>query len=356
MFGLVEVTAERLQRIADKYNRQRATALNENDYAPILVNHMRDADLVQGRVLADLEVAEWLDPDTGTMGKGLFGTLRVDDPEGIKKVESGKYAQVSLSFDEDDDTLWEVSFVAVEAARRSQALEQGDTQMSAELAAQLKQANDSHQALQARVKESVTVRKAIALSATENLSLAESELGKAVAALSQGLKDSKTALLKSQFKGFIRTGQLSKAEFDKVDFASLSGMSSDAIKMLLDSYRSRPVSPHVTQFGQSGAQPVAGKMTPAQMRAASKAQKEGKSIQLDAADGDGDDDGDQGKDGKKGAKEASAEGEDTDLGDYEGALKKMGEIEPIVSKAKEFLGKMSESLKKLGEQNDKDAA
>lgn len=351
----MEITAERLQRIADKYNKSRAKPLNANDYAPILIDHNRAVDMLKGRVIADLTVEDCEDPDTGTMGKGLFGTLRVDDPEAVKKVESGQYAQVSLSFDEEDDTLWEVSFVAVEAARRSQALEQGDPDMSVELAAQLKAANDSNQALKAKVRQSLTVRKALMLSAGENATAAVTAIEKAISELSAGMKASKTAILKSQFKGFIRTGQLAKAEFDKLKFESLSEMSSDAIAVLLESYSGRPISPHVRQFGQSGAQPIAGatKMTAAQTRAAMKAQKAGK-MKVDEPTGD-DGQGDHGNEPQEtpGPKDAAG-GEDKDMDDYKEALRKMGEVEPVVKECRDFMKKMSESLKKMSEEHDKE--
>ena len=353
MWGPVEITAERLQRIADKYNKARAKPLNDNDYAPILVNHNRDVELLMGRVLADLEVVEWEDPDTGTMGKGLIGTLRVDDPEAIKKVESGKYAQVSMSFDEDDDTLWETSFVAVEAARRSQALEQGDPEMSAELQAQLKASTDKHVALQGQVRESVMVRKAIVLAAGEHGMAALQSITTAAVSLENGLKEFKTAFLKAQFKGLIRTGQLSKAEFDKLNLPEMVSMSSNSIAMLLSSYKSRAVSPHVRQFGQAGAKPLntGAKLSAAEMREAAKVQRAGKSAALAVDQPTGD--GGQGDKGKE-KQEEYAEGDDMD--DFDGCIKKMGEIEPHVTRAKEFLTKINESLKKLGEQNDKDAA
>ena len=351
MYGPVEVTRERLQRIADKYNRERATPLNANDYAPILIDHQRSVELVKGRVLADLTVEDTPDPDTGTVGAGLFGTLRVDVADAVQKVTGGQYAQVSLSFDEEDDTLWEVSFVAVEAARRSQALEQGDHVMSVELQAQLKAANESHTALQARVRESVSVRKASHLAMGENNTAALAAVTEIHTVLSAYLSGQKTALLKAQFRGLLRTGQVTKAEFDKFDFPKHSAMSADAIASILGSYRDRPASPHVIQFGQEGAQPVKGKPTPAQIREAIELQKSGKSVKLAAEEPTGD--GKQGDKGKEKQTEAAADGEDMD--DFSAALKKLGEIEPIVSKSRDFLGKVSESLKKLGEQNEKDA-
>lgn len=351
VFGPVEITAERLQRIADKYNKQRSKPLNENDYAPVLVNHNRDVELVMGRVLADMTVGDWEDADSGTMGKGLFATLRIDDPDAIKKVEAGKYAQVSMSFDEDDDSFWETSFVAVEAARRSQALEQGDQDMSVELQNQLKAASDKHTALSAHVKSSVTVRKAISLALGENLNSAEQALISLASQLDTGLKEAKTSLMKSQFKGLVREGRLSKAELDKIDYTKLSEMSADSLKLLMSSYKDRPVSPHIQQFGQTGAQPTApGKMSGAQMREAMRLQKEGKSTTL-AADDPADK---KDKNGKKPGDADYEAGGDGDMDDFEGALKKMGEVEPIVNKAKDFMKKMSESLKKMSEQEDKD--
>jgi hypothetical protein len=353
MWGPVEITAERLQRITDKYNKARSQPLNQNDYAPILINHNRDVELVKGRVLADLEVGDWVDPDTGTKGKGLFGTLRVDIPDAIQKVESGQYAQVSMSFDEDDDTLWEVSFVAVEAARRSQALEQGDTQMSVELQAQLKAASDKHIALQGKVRDSVTVRNALVLSATENLTAMKTALEQVHAELSTGLKSAKVTLLSAQFKGFVRSGQLTKIEFDKIDLGKMADMTADALTAILGAYKARPVSPHVQQFGQNGSKgtaAVSAKLTPSELRAAAKAQKAGKAVSLEVEEPTGDKgQGDKGKE-----KQAEYDAADGDMDDFAAALKKLGEVEPIVSKSKEFIGKVNESLKKLGEQNEKD--
>lgn len=58
MFGPVTLSREFLQIMVDRFNREYANPKNENDYPPILKDHMRDVDGVLGRMVPDLVLEE----------------------------------------------------------------------------------------------------------------------------------------------------------------------------------------------------------------------------------------------------------------------------------------------------------
>jgi hypothetical protein len=276
MYGSVDVNAEMLQRIADRYNGQRAHPQNENDYAPILTDHIREVDRIKGRVMADLSVEDWVNPETGEVLQGLYGTLRVDNEDAKKKVDDGMYAHLSITFDDEQDyELFEVSFVAVEAARGSIVLKKGETMGVKNGLAALSQ---RHKALAAAMSESRTKRKTVLAklikSKTELLKEAES-----LATQAKGISLTvKAGQLKTQFADFIKAGKMNPAEMKELDFTELAAMSEKQLKIVLSGYDKRAVSTDVFQYGQEGeaAQADAVKMTPEKMREAISLQKSGK--------------------------------------------------------------------------------
>jgi hypothetical protein len=364
IYGPVEVTEDRLKRLAEKYNASRAQPQNENDFAPILKDHFRAVDNVLGRLLADLSVLDWTDPESGATLKGLYGTLRVDDPEAQEKVEQGLYAHLSISFDEETDELFEISFVAVEAARRSIVLAKGDTDMSFEV--KLQQLQQQHSGLVARVSAALEARKAVCLSLVQNLAQNETDITALAHSMTTAATALRTAALKASFKGFVRQGKMTAAELGKVDFAKLAALPDDARAVVLGAYDARPVSADIQQFGQSGAQPIdsAKLADPAEMRKLIALQKEGKGL---AALADGAGDAEKDKDGKEGGEKkppaaAGAEADKDKAGDsmsyedVEAAIKSIDSLGESVSKISASMKRMGDMLKKLQESDEKDPA
>lgn len=357
MYGKIEVTKEKLDKIAERYNRQHASVQTDADYAPVLVDHVRAADLIKGRVMADLEVDKWTDLEDGTEGWGLYGTLRVDNEDAKNKVEgtngqNKQYAHVSMSFDDEDTyELFEVSFVAVEAARRAIVLSNGGKKMSVELQAKLAATEKKHKALLARIKTGKTVRGAASLAATENLAVLETDATSLAADIAKMVTALKTNGVSAQLKSFIREGKLSKAEFDKLKIAELAALPSVALKAVLESYSARPVSADIIQHGQTGAKPIDTKnLSAAQIREATKAQLAGKATAPKLAEGDPPPENK--KDGDKGDEDSDSQ---LKFEDMEDAIKQCEGLGSVVEKFKSSFSKMRDQLKKLSESDsDKD--
>jgi len=359
LYGPVEVTPAKLQLIAEHYNKQRANPQNENDYAPILLDHMRAVDNIQGRLMPGLVVAPWVDPETGQTLSGLYGDLRVDTSDAIEKVEQGIYSQVSLCFDEETGEIFEVSFVAVEAARRSQVLSQGEGKMEKQLAA-LSAKNES---LVKRVKALKTIKQASGVALSQNAEVVSSEIQKAMDSVKAITLALKTAALASQFKGFVKKGKLELAEFKKLNIAELATLDPKALKTVLSAYDSRPVSADFTVHGQAGTPaPKFNGNNPAIMRDLIALQKSGKrSVTL--AEGE---EKPKDKDGKELSaeeieKQKLAEGEKPEgekgekdkealsFDDLEETMKGVEGMGPVLEKCMDTMKKMSEHLKKLAE-------
>lgn len=350
MLGPIEITKEKLDRTAKRYNKQHVSVQNDADYAPVLVDHVRQADLIKGRVMPDLTVDKWTDLEDGTEGWGLYGTLRIDDEDAKNKVEgtngeSKKYAQVSMSFDDEATyELFEVSFVAVEAARRAIVLSNGGKNM--DLAQQLAALQKKHSTLASRIKAGKAVRGAASLAATENLAVAETEatsLGQKIFDLVTKIK---TSALSSQLKNFIREGKLNKAEFDKLNVTELATLPAAALKAVLSSYEARPVSADVIQHGQTGAKPMSvASLSAEETRAMLKAQKAGKG-KATLAEGDGDP-----KPAPAGDKPKDKSDSDSGMKfeDMEDAIKHCESLGEVVEKIKGSMKKLSEQVKKMSE-------
>lgn len=282
MNGPVTVTKEMLEGIAETYNLERKNPQNENDYRPVLTDHVREVDRVKGRILPDLEVKPWTDPGTGEEEFGLFGTLRIDNEDAREKVINGTYANLSISFDEDTFELFEISFVSVEAAKRSIILSNkistGGKKMA--MPTKLMSLSKKHNALAAQVKQSRAKRQ-VALSA---LVAKKTEVEKDITNLMKKTGEIalsiKATQLKAQFQEFIRQGKMNPAELKDIDFKELSTLSESARKIVLSSYEKRTVSTDVLTFGQSSDKKTSLDMSPAATRARMELQRKGQGVAL----------------------------------------------------------------------------
>jgi hypothetical protein len=277
MNGPVVVTKEMLEQLKETYLKVHAEPTNENDYAPILINHDRNVEFIKGRLLTEgMEVKEWKEFD-GKMQFGLFGKLRIDDEEAKKNVEAGKYAHLSISFDEEKWEIFEVSFVAVEAARGSIVLSQNEGDKNMELQKKLTTLSQKHQALAALTKESRKKRTA----ELSKITATATTLAKEIEALSKNASEIKLSIKASQVKGkfneLIRGGKMNPVELKKIDIKELAQMSENHLKVVLSSYEARPVMADVFQYGQTGSEVnMSKKLTPENMREAIALQKAGK--------------------------------------------------------------------------------
>lgn len=343
MNGAVKVTRELLEGIAKRYNETHAQVQNENDYAPILCDHERRVDLVKGRIMADLSVEPWMDPETNTEQFGLFGTLRIDDEEAKKKVEAGLYSQLSIGFDEETAELFEVSFVAVEAAKRSQILSRGDGTMNLE--AQLAAAKKKSAALKADLKKAALARKAELSAATGTVELARVELGSAEKSLSELALKVKTIGLRGEFKNFLAQGRITKKEFDDLKVGELAALPESAVKAILAAYSARPATTDGVQFGQNGAEPVKlEKMSTEQVRALMAKQLAGE----DVADKPELEQQPEQKPEQK-PEEKKALG----MEDMDEMLKALEGIAPVIEKMKSHFAEAKEKLSKLSDEEQK---
>lgn len=359
MYGKVDVTEDLLRRLAFRYNKQRENPINQNDYAPILKNHVRDVDGVLGRLMADLTVDPFEDPETGEPGYGLFGTMRIDDPEAQKKVDSGQYSTDSLSFDEETAEIFELSFVAVEAARRSQVLNRGEKPMSVELQKQLDAANAKHTALATKLGSQKLARKETILAMASVVSLSHAALSSFEGSVKEISLQIRGVALTAQLRGYIREGKMTKAEFDAIKVKDLAAMDPTGAKMVLASYEGRKPSADIVQHGQNGAKPVdLTHVSPAEMRLMMEAQKTGKPYAPSgaalAAD-DGKPAGEKKEPGEGGDKGKEGDSE-MKFSDVEDTLKKLNECLPSVSKLREHLKSMDEAIGKMKGADEEDAA
>ncbi len=359
MYGQCHVTPQMLEMLADRYNKQRANPLNDNDYAPILKDHRREVDGILGRLMTPLTVEDFPDPETGIVGKGLFGPVRVDDPEAQKNVDAGKYAQGSLNFDEQGQTeIFEWSFVAVEAARRSQVLEQGDKTMSVELQKQLEAANQKHTVLAQKLSGQKLARKALVLEMGSALAMSHTALSSFESMVKDVSLSVRQFALTSQLRGYIREGKMTKAEFDAVKVTELAALDPKAAKMVLSAYENRKPSTDIVQHGQEGAQPVSlNKASSAEIRLMMDAQKSGKQYVPTGAKLAADEDTPEKKNPPAAAKDKKDEGDsETQFGDVEDTLKKLTECMPGVAKLREHMKAMDEAIGKMKGTDEEDAA
>lgn len=354
MNGPVKVSAELLELIAAKYKSDRVSPTNENDYAPILVNHDRLVENVKGRILPDnMEVAEWK-PIEGVMQMGLFADLRVDDPEAQANVESGKFAQLSISFDEETGELFEVSFVAVPAAREAIVLKKGAKHMGD---TRLTQLAAKHKNLAAFVKESRKTRKAILstlIKDQKSLMTEITELQEKSSGIALAVKKSQ---IKAKFTEFVRGGKMTPKELKDLDMSELATLSESAMKVVLASYSAREVSSDVVQHGQTGARSVKVDLSPESMREAIKLQREGKgSISL--ADKEGEENIEKDDDKKKipqpGESDPGADNYAMGKEEWTKCLEDMAGVHQKLAEVIEKVKGMDSKAGQLAENDDKD--
>lgn len=355
MYGPITVSKELLEKLAAHYNNQRENPQNENDYAPILLDHIRNVDTIKGRLMTGLSVSEWVNPENGQSEWGLYGDLRVDTPDAIEKVEQGIYSQVSLSFDEETGEIFEVSFVAVEAARRSQVLSKGEKAMDFET--KFKALSTTHDELVGRVNALKAVSTASCQSLSQHVEQVTTEAKEVESMIGKIKLSLKTASLAGQFKGFVKQGKISLAEFKGIKVAELAALPKEALSAVLAAYESRPVNKDFIQHGQADAKPVALEAkTPEQMRELIKLQREGKTLQSLA-------EGEQPEEKKEDEQKAAAaeggkpeekkEGDsELKLEDIDEAMKYLDGMSPMIEKVSSSMKKMSDIVKKLMESSE----
>lgn len=328
--GEVEVTVDLLQGLADNYNAERANALNKNDYAPILVDHNRQVDLVKGRLDTSRMPLTIEKLSDGSFG--LIGELRIDNQWAQQCVDDGTYAQLSLSFDDEKMEIYEVSFVAVEAARRSQVLSKGDKKMG----------KKSKLVALSLVNSVVASNREVSLGIVNGVKTTSAGVTSLKAELAMVQTAIKTAGLKSLFHGLMREGKMTKAEFSKINLKTLSGLDATAIKAVTDAYTSRKPSTDIVQFGKSGEKPKHSSLTSTEFRKLRDQQlaagKKGVK-NLEASDDDKD------KEDKKDDKSAdlsSDKDESESLGQDD-----VSDLEKMLAKCLEALKPLSESLESI---------
>lgn len=365
MYGPVVVDKDRLLGLLEKYQSVRAMPQNENDYAPILLNHDRNVELVKGRLLAEgLEVKEWKEID-GILQFGLFGDLRIDDADAMKSVDSGKYAHLSISYDEETNEIFEVSFVAVEAARGSIVLSKNQKEKAisqggnVDLSQKLSTLSSKHKALAAAVKQSRTKRSAALSALVQKKNEVQREIESLQAQTKVLASTVKTAQLKARFSEIIKSGKMNPVELKAMDLAEMSTWSESQTKMLFASYENRPVSKDVFQYGQTSTEQKlsAKQMTPEKMREAMKLQKSGKGASLSALEEDEGESMSEGeekpehKDGQEGAekKESFAMGKE----EFSQALEEMSGLHSKLSECVEKMKGMGADVEKMSA-DDKD--
>ncbi len=347
LYGPVEVTKEKLEAIASKYNTQRAKPQNENDYAPILTDHIREVDRIKGRILAGLCVEQWTDPETGNTEWGLFGDLRVDKPEAKEKVESGEYAQLSISFDEDTFELYEVSFVAVEAARRSIVLSKKQVPENQGVKMELQQKVNSLMAKQKKIASSLAARGSSMKALSQNIEKQRTEISALSSKAQDLLLGFKKASLSAQLSHLVRLGKMTPAEKKAIDVGVLAALPEAAQKIALSAYQGRKPSSDLGQRGQVGADaPKVKALSASDMRKAIEAQKKGlKSLSAD----------------EDKPASTSQEGGDNEAGSDD--VLSNEEIGNVTKQAEEIIAKLSalleqqkaneDELKKLSAEDDK---
>ena len=283
-FGEVKITPDFLGVMQERFNREFANPKNMFDYPPLLVDHDRKADLIKGRLVGPMSLEPWEDPRDGVTKMSLWSDVRVDDEEAQGKVIKGQYAHLSLSFDDDINNLaevFELSFVAVEAARGAQALQKGE-KMSVELQKNLDSAKSKITALKAKAKTRRTVLLAACASLSQNLEAMTADHKKGTEGLKATVTSLKMTVVTSQLKACVKEGRLSKADFDKLDVTKIAEMEPSAQTVILSSYQTRPISTDLIQHGMSGAKPLSEKgiqLTDGQMAKAIKLQREGKNFE-----------------------------------------------------------------------------
>lgn len=338
--GEVYVSDELLHKLSDHYNKQRENPQNENDYAPILLDHSRLVENVKGRLLNGLYVDAWTNPETGEEHQGLYGDLRIDDEDAIKKVESGKYSQVSLSFDEDSGEIFEVSFVAVEAARRSQVLSKGEKRMNFEK--KFKTLSARHNDVLTGIKTLSKSKKETCLSMKSSIDEAQGKIKELSAGIEKSVSILKVSELKSKLKGFIRAGKMTNAEFKDLKINELAMSSEVAKSALLSAFEKRPVTSDAFQYGQKNAEPMKlTELSAKDTRELIKAQKEGKKLSSF----------EQKQEDKKEKEEAEKLESVSDVGldDVSEATKNAEDMGLALKKLSEEVEALSEKLKKLME-------
>jgi len=359
MFGPVTLSKDFLKIMVDRFNREFANPKNENDYPPLLRDHSRSVEDVLGRMLPPLVLEDFENPRTGETVAAIFGDLRIDDADAQAKVLSGKYSQVSLSFDDDPNNLGEIfesSIVAVEAARGSQILTQGENM---DLAAKLSQSQSKVTSLKAKLSTKAILIKETRKSLSLTLKSADTqakELGDEIATTVASLR---IGVVKAQLKGYVKEGKLTKAEFDKIDLKAIATAGKATQDVLLSAYAGRTVSTDVEQIGSTDSKPLDEKSTKKQLSAADtrelvKAQRENRKPVLSQVVNLNVDDEKEDVVLTDDNKEKDVADSNMTMDDIEDALTKLEGLSAMRAKLTESISRLSETLKSLQDDDDKD--
>lgn len=354
MYGEVEVTPDLLKGIAERYNETKANKQNDNDYAPILTDHIREVDRIKGRALAGMTVEPWVDPETGKEEVGLYGDLRIDDDDAKAKVEKGQYAHLSISFDEETFEFFEISFVAVEAARGSMVLSKISEGGKMDLSKKLATLSQKHEALARDVKLARTRRSQSLARIVAKKNEILKDLTQLQAKQEAAMLSAKAGQLKGRFHEFVRGGKMNPAELSKLDFKGLASLNKQSLDIVLAAYENREVSTDVHQYGQAGQKVVAAELTPKAMMEAVALQKagKGKGVSLSAVVDEVTSDSKKKLEGDEDMKHSVAMGKE----DWEKALAEMDETHAKMGECMDKIKSLGEEADKISDEDKKDGA
>jgi len=281
--GDVKVDEALLNLIVKYNNKAYSSVINENSYPPVQIEHNTDAKETLGRIdIGKMPLA--LEPasnyNKGWEGQVLVAMLRIFDEDAKKNVGTGKFNHLSVQFDDETGELYEVSFVAVEAARGSQLLKHKEKKEGKMKKKQLSLARKKVKAL--AVRQNSLVKNKVALSIALGLTL--QKVSKSKTALSKKNAEIRLTLkkenVKSVFSSLVREGKVTKAEFDKMDFEVFAGLETKAFGLVLNGYSSREVSSDMFQIGDTTADSKNVELSDAQYKQALEAQLEGKEFEI----------------------------------------------------------------------------
>lgn len=326
MYGEITVTREMLQGVADRANKEAESAMNEFDYPPILTNHVRDVEVIMG----------YLDISQGQLTVGehpkrkgvycLFGPVRVDDDLAKEKVKKGKYRKLSMSFDDETFELYEVSFVAVEAARGSQVLSKGDK---------------NNMGKKVSLTMVVKKNKEVSLALVNGVTSVNTQVKNLSAHVNDIRLKIKSSVIKGTLSSLVKEGRLTKAEFDKINIQSLAAKDAETVGMLLDSYKTRPISSDIAQFGVEGAKaPKTKELSAKEFAALKKAQESGKTS-LSSGDEDEDEE-DEGKDKNLSGDDTNKDGNNSSLSEED-----TKDMDSVIEKCLAALDEITKTINSL---------
>lgn len=138
MDGDVEIKDKDIEKLAENHNsvfaKLKRLAGAEDVPArhspPIQLDHSTSARDTVGRLVGEISVGDYEDPDDGKSKKALFGKMRVLGKENVEKVVDGRWTHVSIGADMKNHKLSELSVTPFPAAANASLLKKGDTEMA----------------------------------------------------------------------------------------------------------------------------------------------------------------------------------------------------------------------------------